>query len=180
MPATTTQPPTVDPADGATPEVLAFVGIGANLGDAKTTVQHAIAALARLPGTRLMASSSLYRSAPVDAQGADFINAVAALRTQLPALSLLSELQAIEQRHGRERPFINAPRTLDLDLLLHGDERSNLPRLQLPHPRAHLRAFVLVPLAELCPALQWPGHGPIGGLLAAVANQRIEKLPRAR
>jgi 2-amino-4-hydroxy-6-hydroxymethyldihydropteridine diphosphokinase len=178
MPAATTPPPTVDLADIAMSAVLAFVGVGANLGDASNTVQQAIAELALLPRTRLTASSSLYRSAPVEAQGADFINAVVALHTKLPALSLLHELQAIEQRHGRDRPFVNAPRTLDLDLLLHGDERLNLPRLQLPHPRAHLRAFVLMPLAELCPTFQWPGYGPIADLLAAVGNQPIEKISR--
>lgn len=156
--------------------VRAHVGVGANLGDATATVQEALRQLAQLPGSRLTARSSLYRSAPVDAQGADFVNAVAELQTRLPALELLHHLQAIEHAHGRERPYRNAPRTLDLDLLLLGDLVMHTAELELPHPRAHLRAFVLMPLAELQPDLQWPGRGPIGPLLHAVAEQRIERV----
>jgi len=159
--------------------VLAYVGIGANLGDAAATVQEASRQLGQLPSTRLVARSPLYRSAPVDAQGADFVNAVAELQTQLRALELLHHLQAIEHAHGRERPYRNAPRTLDLDLLLVGDLVMHTAELELPHPRAHLRAFVLVPLAELHPGLQWPGRGPIGPLLRAVAEQRIEMVQPA-
>lgn len=155
---------------------LAYVGIGANLGDAVATVRQALRQLAQLPGTRLTARSSLYRSAPLDAQGADFVNAVAELKTQLPALDLLHHLQAIEHAHGRERPFRNAPRTLDLDLLLLGDMVMHTAELEIPHPRAHLRAFVLLPLAELQPTLQWPGRGSIGQLLSAVSEQRIERV----
>jgi 2-amino-4-hydroxy-6-hydroxymethyldihydropteridine diphosphokinase len=158
---------------------LAYVGIGANLGDAAATVQEALRQLGQLPGSQLTARSSLYRSAPVDAQGADFMNAVAELMTQLAPLELLHHLQAIEHAHGRERPFRNAPRTLDLDLLLLGDLVMHTAELELPHPRAHLRAFVLVPLAELHPGLQWPGRGPIGPLLRAVAEQRIEMVQPA-
>jgi 2-amino-4-hydroxy-6-hydroxymethyldihydropteridine diphosphokinase len=156
--------------------VLAYVGIGANLGDAAATVQEASHRLGQLPSTRLVARSSLYRSAPVDAQGADFVNAVAELQTQLPALELLHQLQAIEQAHGRRRPYRNAPRTLDLDLLLLDDLVMHTAELELPHPRAHLRAFVLLPLAELHPDLQWPGRGPIGPLLRGVAGQRITRV----
>lgn len=155
---------------------LAYVGVGANLGDAVATVQQALRQLGQLPGTRLRARSSLYRSAPVDTQGADFVNAVAELQTQLPALDLLHHLQAIEHAHGRERPFRNAPRTLDLDLLLLGDMVMHTAELELPHPRAHLRAFVLLPLAELQPTLQWPGKGSIGQLLSAVSEQRIDRV----
>jgi 2-amino-4-hydroxy-6-hydroxymethyldihydropteridine diphosphokinase len=158
---------------------LAYVGIGANLGDAAATVQEALRQLAQLPGSRLTARSSLYRSAPVDAHGADFVNAVAELQTHLPALEMLHHLQAIEHAHGRERPYRNAPRTLDLDLLLLGDLVMHTAELELPHPRGHLRAFVLVPLAELHPDLQWPGRGPIGPLLHAVAEQRIERVEPA-
>jgi len=158
---------------------LAYVGIGANLGDAAATVQEALRQLGRLPGSQLTARSSLYRSAPVDAQGADFMNAVAELQTQLSPLELLHHLQAIEHAHGRERPYRNAPRTLDLDLLLFGDLVMHTAELELPHPRAHLRAFVLAPLAELHPGLQWPGRGPIGPLLRAVAEQRIERVEPA-
>ena len=161
----------------ATPaSVLAWVGIGANLGDALATVRGAMRRLGELPRTELLACSSLYRSAPVQAQGADFVNAVVGLRTQLSALALLHQLQAIELAHGRERPFRNAPRTLDLDLLLFGDVVQDSDELTLPHPRAHLRAFVLLPLAELQPGLDWPGHGPIPMLLAALGDQRIEKI----
>jgi 2-amino-4-hydroxy-6-hydroxymethyldihydropteridine diphosphokinase len=131
--------------------VLAYVGVGANLGDAVATVRQALQALAGLPHSRLAASSSLYRSAPVDAGGPDFINAVAALETRMTAPQLLAALQQIETRAGRERPYRNAPRTLDLDLLLYGDARIVSPHLVVPHPRMHQRAFVLRPLAEIAP-----------------------------
>src|SRR5262245_15570698 len=131
--------------------VRAFVGVGANLGDARAQVLAGIAALARLPGTRVVARSGLYASAPLDAPGPDYVNAVVELDTRLPADALLHALHAIEARHGRVRSTLNAPRTLDLDLLLYGDQRSDDPALQLPHPRLHLRAFVLKPLLEIAP-----------------------------
>lgn len=143
-----------------------FVGLGANLGDAPATLQHAFEALSALPGTRCVARSSLYRSAPVDAAGPDYINAVAELRTKMQPPVLLRALQGIEARFGRERPYRNAPRTLDLDLLRYGDRRIATPELTLPHPRLHERAFVLVPLAELAPELASP---PPPG-------QRVERL----
>jgi 2-amino-4-hydroxy-6-hydroxymethyldihydropteridine diphosphokinase len=150
-----------------------FVGLGANLGDAQATLQAALDQIARLPATRLVATSSLYRTAPVDASGPDFLNAVAELRTGLEPHALLTELQAIEQRHGRERPYRNAPRTLDLDLLRYGDRCLSTPALTLPHPRMHERAFVLVPLAELAPELV------TGDTLQEVASQAIERLKSA-
>lgn len=156
---------------------VAYVGIGANLGDARATIASALAALDALPGTRIVQTSSTYRSAPVDARGPDYLNAVVHVETGLDAPSLLSCLQAIESAHGRERPYRNAPRTLDLDLLLYGDATITSPALTVPHPRLHERAFVLVPLAELEPALLIPGHGAIAGLLAGVAGQRIDRLP---
>jgi 2-amino-4-hydroxy-6-hydroxymethyldihydropteridine diphosphokinase len=143
-----------------------FVGLGANLGDAVATVQAAFEALGALPQTTCIARSSLYRSAPVDAQGSDYINAVAQLRTRLSPLALLDALQAIEDRFGRERPYRNAPRTLDLDLLLYGQQRIATPRLTVPHPRLHERAFVLMPLAEIAPDLAMP----------LPADQRIERM----
>lgn len=143
-----------------------FVGLGANLGDAVATVRAAFEALDALPGTRCVARSSLYRSAPIDAKGADYINAVAQLQTGLSAAALLEELQAVEARFGRERPYRNAPRTLDLDLLLYGQRRITTPLLTVPHPRLHERAFVLVPLAEIAPDLAWP----------IPADQRIERI----
>jgi 2-amino-4-hydroxy-6-hydroxymethyldihydropteridine diphosphokinase len=153
-----------------------FVGLGANLGDAGATLAAALAELAALADTKLVAVSSRYRSAPVDAQGPDFINAVAELATALEPLALLQRLQAIEARHGRERPYRNAPRTLDLDLLLHGQRRSSAVELQLPHPRLHERAFVLLPLLELAPDLDHPEFGPLAPWAERVADQRIERL----
>jgi len=132
----------------------AYVGLGANLGDdLMAMLASAVQALRALPRCRWVAASSAYRSAPVDAEGPDYLNAVVALDTDLPPLELLDALQRIEREHGRERPYPNAPRTLDLDLLLHGDARCGTPRLSLPHPRLRQRAFVLVPLLEIAPEL---------------------------
>ena len=150
--------------------VRAYVAIGANLGDAKATVLQAIDALDALPQTRVAARSSLYRSAPFEASGPDFINAVAALDTGLGAQALLDALQQLELQAGRERPYRNAPRTLDLDLLQHGDGALDTPTLTLPHPRMAQRAFVMLPLAEIAPQLVTPQQ------LAAVAGQPIERL----
>jgi 2-amino-4-hydroxy-6-hydroxymethyldihydropteridine diphosphokinase len=133
-----------------------FVGLGANLGDAVATVRAALDALDGLPGTRVVARSGLWRSAPVDAHGPFFVNAVAELRSTLPPEALLAALQGIEQRFGRERPYPNAPRTLDLDLLAYGERRIESPALTLPHPRAHQRAFVQAPLAQIAPELARP------------------------
>ena len=154
-----------------------FVGLGANLGDAGATLQQALAQLAAMPGTRVMATSSLYRSAPVDAAGPDFINAVAELSTTLKPLPLLHALQAIEQQHGRQRPYRNAPRTLDLDLLLYGQRVVDVADLTVPHPRLQRRAFVLLPLLELAPDLLHPDLGPLHAQLASVQDQVIERLP---
>ena len=149
----------------------AYVGLGANLGDdLGATLTQAALHLAALPGTRVVALSSAWRSAPVDATGPDFLNAVAALDTELAPLALLDALQAIEQAHGRERPYRNAPRTLDLDLLLHGDVVMDTPRLTLPHPRLGQRAFVLRPLLEIAPALAHLARGD------EWVSQRIERL----
>lgn len=159
-----------------TAPVRAFVGVGANLGDALATARAALQALGRLPDTRLVACSSLYRSAPVEASGPDFINAAAELLTTLPALALLHRLQAIEQEFGRLRSVRNAPRTLDLDLLAYGDVVLSSDELTLPHPRAHLRAFVLLPLSEIDPRISLPGLGPIAPWLARAADQAIDKV----
>ncbi len=131
--------------------LTAFVALGANLGQAQASVQAAFDALANLPDTQLTGRSRLYRTAPHEASGPDFINAVARLETRLSAPALLDALQAIENAAGRERPFPNAPRTLDLDLLLYGDARIGSPRLTVPHPRMQGRAFVLYPLADVAP-----------------------------
>jgi 2-amino-4-hydroxy-6-hydroxymethyldihydropteridine diphosphokinase len=154
-----------------------FVGLGANLGDARATVSWALQALQHLPGTHVVAASHLYRSAPVEASGPDFINAVAELRTTLAPHELLKALQALERQQGRERPFRNAPRTLDLDLLLQGERVLHDTELTLPHPRLHTRAFVLLPLLELAPSLSHPLLGPLQDCVAATQDQPIERLP---
>ncbi len=155
---------------------LAYIGIGANLGDARANVLDALRRLGQLPDSALEASSSLYRTAPVDAGGDDYINAVARIVTYLPAHELLAALHQIELAHGRERPYRNAPRTLDLDLLLYGAEQIATPLLQVPHPRLHQRAFVLAPLLEIAPHIAIPGLGPASAFLPGVADQAIGKL----
>ena len=138
--------------------VLATLGVGANLGDPRTAVRKAIEDLAQLPRTIRVAVSSLYGSAPLDADGPDYVNAVVQVRTALSPDALLAALQAIEQRAGRERPYRNAPRTLDLDILLYGEHRVDRDDLQIPHPRMWQRAFVVLPLAEIAPDLVSPAH----------------------
>jgi 2-amino-4-hydroxy-6-hydroxymethyldihydropteridine diphosphokinase len=162
---------------GGREPVTAYIGLGANLGDAAAALATAVLALRALPDSELLGRSGMYRTAPVDASGPDYLNAVVALRTALPAEVLLDALQDIERAHGRERPYHHAPRTLDLDLLLYGDASIQTPRLVVPHPRLHERAFVLVPLAEIAPSLALPGRGAVADLLAGVAGQRIERLP---
>jgi 2-amino-4-hydroxy-6-hydroxymethyldihydropteridine diphosphokinase len=149
---------------------MACVALGANLGDAVGTVQQALRDVAGLSETQLVNASSLYRSAPYEAQGPDFINAVALVNTQLSPLALLHALQALELQHGRERPYLNAPRTLDLDVIFYGDVVLETPELTLPHPRWHERAFVLRPLAEV-----WP-EGVSATQLAAVKDQSIQRI----
>ena len=155
---------------------VAYVGLGANLGDPHGTLLASVHEMDALPDTRVIAVSSHYRTAPMEAFGPDFINAVVRLDTELDAHALLLQLQRIESAHGRERPFVNAPRTLDLDLLLFGDERIDTPTLIVPHPRLHQRAFALAPLAELAPDAVIPGIGPVAVALEAVADQRIDRL----
>lgn len=154
-----------------------FVGLGANLGDARAAVAAALKALSAHPDIELVAASSLYRSAPVGGAGADYLNAVAELRTGLLPLDLLQVLQDIETAHGRRRPYVNAPRTLDLDLLLFGQREIDCPALTLPHPRLHQRAFVLEPLFEIAPDLAHPRLGPLYDWRARAAGQAIERLP---
>ena len=158
----------------------AFIGLGSNLGRPEAQLRRAIAALAELPETRLAAASALYRSAPVGhADQPDFVNAVAQLSTALTPPVLLAALLGIEKRFGRERSFRNAPRTLDLDLLLYDAQILAGPGLELPHPRMHQRAFVLAPLVEIAPDCEIPGKGPAAALLAACADQSVAKLPAA-
>jgi len=133
--------------------VIVTIGLGANLGDAPATLQATIAAIAGLAQTQLLRASSLYRSAPVDSSGPDYVNAVVQVRTTLSAPALLAELQTIELAAGRERPYRNAPRTLDLDVLLYGHAQISSRTLTVPHPRMQQRAFVLLPLSEIAPGL---------------------------
>ncbi len=159
--------------------VRAYVGLGANLGDPAHTLALACEALKALPRSVWVARSSLYRSAPVDAVGPEFLNAVVALDTELGAPELLQALHDIEAHHGRARPYRNAPRTLDLDLLLYGDQVLTTPALTVPHPRLHQRAFVLEPLAELAPDLLIPGRGPVARCRSAVADQAVSRVEGA-
>jgi 2-amino-4-hydroxy-6-hydroxymethyldihydropteridine diphosphokinase len=154
--------------------MIAYIGIGANLGDARGNVTDAIARLAA--ASTLLASSSLYRTAPIDSSGDDYINAVACIDTELDAPAVLALLQQIELAHGRERPYRNAPRTLDLDLLLYGDQQIHLPQLNVPHPRMQDRAFVLAPLLEIAPDVTIPGLGPARNYLDAVSGQGIARI----
>jgi 2-amino-4-hydroxy-6-hydroxymethyldihydropteridine diphosphokinase len=154
----------------------AAVGIGANLGDARANVADALRRLAATPDCQLLAASSAWRTAPIDATGDDYINAVALVETTLSAPALLAALHAIETAHGRARPYRNAPRTLDLDLLLYEQDEIATPGLQLPHPRMHERAFVLAPLLEVAPDAIIPGRGPAAAFLASVADQAIVRL----
>jgi 2-amino-4-hydroxy-6-hydroxymethyldihydropteridine diphosphokinase len=133
--------------------VTAYVALGANLGDARHTVQKAFGDIGNLPHTRLVAASSLYQTTPIDSSGPDYINAVAHIATLLPAPLLLQALQQLELAAGRYRPYANAPRTLDLDVLLYGSGQIFSDALTVPHPRMHLRSFVLQPLAQLAPEL---------------------------
>jgi len=157
----------------------AWIGVGANLGDAAATVHAAIAALNEVGGVRLLQSSSLYRSTPIGpgVEGQpDYINAVASVQTALTPAALLDALFAIELHFGRQRSVRNAARTLDLDLLLYGEEIIDQPGLQVPHPRMHERAFVLLPLAEVAPDTLIPGHGRAAALAQALPDQGVARL----
>jgi len=158
------------------PTVAAYIGVGANLGDARSQVLSAIVQLGTLPQTALSAQSSLFRTAPIDSSGDDYINAVVRLDTQLDAHALLQALQNIEQNFGRERPYLNAPRTLDLDLLLYGETTIADATLTVPHPRMLQRAFVLIPLLQIDPFITIPGHGAAHRFVAQVADQTIAKI----
>ncbi|RYX95250.1 MAG: 2-amino-4-hydroxy-6-hydroxymethyldihydropteridine diphosphokinase [Comamonadaceae bacterium] len=157
--------------------VMAYIALGANLGDAPAALAAAIRSIGQLPATRVQSTSSIYRTSPIGVTGGvesglgpDYFNAVAEIRTCLGAPDLLDALQHIEQLAGRERPYVNAPRTLDLDILLYGDARIDSPQLTVPHPRMSQRAFVLVPLAEIAPQAVAPFA------VMSVRHQPIEKL----
>ncbi len=146
------------------------MAFGANLGEAQATVHQAILDVGALATSQLVKASSLYASAPHEAAGPEFVNAVAMYDTDLPPLALLDALQNLEKTAGRERPYLNAPRTLDLDIIFYGDIALDSPRLTLPHPRWQKRAFVLVPLAEISPDKVSPA------LLSSVANQSVRRI----
>ncbi len=153
-----------------TEPVVAYIGLGANLGDAAATLRWAVQEISAWPQVQMLACSSLYRSAPVDSSGPDYINAVLGISCRQPSYCLLRMLQNLEQTAGRTRPYRNAPRTLDLDLLLVGSASIQSEWLTLPHPRMLERAFVLMPLHEIAP------HWVSQVALAAVQEQRIERL----
>lgn len=155
---------------------LAYIGLGANLGEAQATLRQAARELAGTPGIDDLRLSPFYRTAPVDSSGPDYVNAVAGVQTRLSPLALLDVLQQIELAHGRMRPYRNAPRTLDLDLLLYDDLAIDTPRLVVPHPRMHERAFVLQPLGDLAPGLRL-AQGSVDDLLALCAGQGLQRLP---
>jgi len=152
--------------------VRAMIGLGANLGQARETIEHALEGLRNTPGIVSLVVAPLYGSDPVDAQGPTFVNTVAQIQTTLAPLPLLDALQALEQSHGRERPFRNAPRTLDLDLLWYDGVTMETPRLTLPHPRMHERAFVIKPLSDLVPALTLK-QGSLQLLLEQCGDQKL-------
>ena len=157
---------------------IAYVALGANLIDPITQVRAALAALEQIPETRVLSASSLYSTEAIAAdKQPDYVNAVASLETTLTPNALLTALFDIENRFGRQREYHHAPRTLDLDLLLYDERIIDTNRLQVPHPRMHLRAFVLKPLTEIAPNIAIPGRGKAAAWLPAVAAQRIEKMP---
>jgi 2-amino-4-hydroxy-6-hydroxymethyldihydropteridine diphosphokinase len=156
--------------------ILAHIGLGANLGAAHETVQAALKDLAAEPGIELVKVAPLYSSAPIDSSGPNYINTVASIHTSLGPEQLLTALQRIELVHGRERPYVNAPRTFDLDLLLYDDITLNTPMLTIPHPRMHLRAFVLQPLRDIAGNLTL-SQGSLDALLAQCSDQGLTPLP---
>ena len=156
---------------------VAYVGLGANIGEPRAQLLAAWDALGRIPQTRAIARSGLYRSAPVGYEDQpDFLNCVAKLDTSLDPHALFSHLRQLERDFGRMRSFQDAPRTIDLDLLLYGSAAIDTPDLVVPHPRMHERAFVLEPLVELDPAAMIPGRGSAAGFLRTCSNQRVERV----
>jgi 2-amino-4-hydroxy-6-hydroxymethyldihydropteridine diphosphokinase len=169
------QPDTHVESQSSSPGIhSAWIGLGANLGDAAATLRQALQEIDHSPGIHSVSCSPFYQSDPVDASGPVFVNAVAQIQTSLSPMELLDLLQKIELAHGRKRPYRNAPRTLDLDILLFGDQKIETARLTIPHPRMHERAFVLRPLLDLNPVMMLP-QGSVKELLAACDGQRLWK-----
>ena len=156
---------------------IAFIGLGSNLDDPPGQLKRAFAAMGKIPGTKLLARSSLYRGAPLGfPDQPDFVNAVAKITTELSPQALLQSLLLIEHQHGRERTFRNAPRILDLDVLLYDDVQLHEHGLTIPHPQMHLRAFVLQPLLEIAPEASIPGAGRADVALEKCRNQKLERI----
>jgi len=155
---------------------LAFIGLGGNIGDTTQFIKDAIVCLAQNPELRILTRSCMYQSEPVDAEGPDFINAVVSVETQLPPEDLLAICQKIENTFGRERPYVNAPRTLDLDVLAYDDLSIQNDRLTIPHPRMIERSFVLFPLLEIAPDIDLPGFGKLTQYIPNVEHQRINRV----
>ena len=153
-----------------------FLGLGGNIGDAKQTLKDAIICLAQNPHIEVISRSCYYKSEPINASGGDFINSVIAITTDLTPLTLLKLCQSVEDSFGRERPFPNAPRTIDIDILTYDDIKHDLPELTIPHPRIGERLFVLLPLLEIAPEMSLPGLGHLKDLVTSLSNQRIEKI----
>ncbi|MES2878376.1 MAG: 2-amino-4-hydroxy-6-hydroxymethyldihydropteridine diphosphokinase [Pseudomonadota bacterium] len=152
--------------------VTAYIALGANLGEPGAALVQAMDEIAALDGIMLIKRSSLYRTAPIESSGPDYVNSVVEIQTVLTAPALLACLQQLEQQAGRERPYRNAPRTLDLDVLIYGDARIDSAALVIPHPRMFDRAFVLVPLAEIAPDKVQPEH------LQRISIQSITRLSK--
>ena len=154
-----------------------FIALGSNLQDPQAQVKRALKTIANTTNIKLIKASSLYRTLPVGYDNQpDFINAVAEIETDLNPLALLHTLLEIETQHGRERPFPNAPRVLDLDVLLYEGAATNTPELTLPHPRMHTRGFVMLPLAEIAPKISIGNHGYADELAAKCDNQGVSKI----
>jgi 2-amino-4-hydroxy-6-hydroxymethyldihydropteridine diphosphokinase len=157
--------------------VAAFIALGSNLGDPSAQIHSAVREVGKLPDTRVLRRSSLYRNPPEgELNQPEYVNAVAEIETRLSARALLDRLLEIERAHGRAREYPNAPRTLDLDIVLYGDRVVREPGLVIPHPRMLARAFVLVPLAEIAPEAQVPGYGRVADLAAKTDASGMTRL----
>ena len=156
--------------------MLAYIGLGSNLGDSNQLLGQAIAQLNGLENCAVVSQSSFWQSAPYEAQGPDFTNAAIGLSTSLAPLALLKKMQEIENQLGRKRPYPNAPRTLDLDLLWMQETNIKSAELTLPHPRLHMRAFVVLPLAQIAPDLAIDGLGKISDWVKQTRDQVVKQL----
>lgn len=155
---------------------IAYLGLGSNVGDSWQTLRDAVVCLAHYPNITVLRKAGMYLSSPIDTEGADFFNTVVSLETTLTAQQLHAVCMQIECQFERKRPYRYAPRTLDMDLLLFGDQTIFSPTLTVPHPRMLERAFVLVPLAEIAENIEIPGCGHIQQYLPTVAQQKVRRI----